>query len=98
MFKKFSILKFSLFFLLFSLSLILSGYIKATTTSNAEVITWQKTFGGRDEDWANSIQQTSDGGYIVAGYTYSFGQGKRDVYILKLDENGNTGPYPSSKK
>ncbi|WP_448536515.1 hypothetical protein [Pseudothermotoga sp.] len=43
---------------------------------------------------AYSIQQTSDGGYIVAGWTNSFGAGSRDVYVLKLDKYGNTGPDP----
>ncbi|MCC6026464.1 MAG: S-layer homology domain-containing protein, partial [Caldimicrobium sp.] len=52
-------------------------------------IQWQKTYGGAEEDVANSIQQTSDGGYIVAGWTESFGQGKKDVWVLKLDANGN---------
>jgi uncharacterized delta-60 repeat protein len=55
---------------------------------------WEKTYGGSDRDYAYSIQQTSDGGYIVAGGTYSFGAGKYDFYIIKLDANGNTGPYP----
>jgi murein DD-endopeptidase MepM/ murein hydrolase activator NlpD len=50
---------------------------------------WEKTFGGSGYDIANSIQQTSDGGYIVAGYTNSFGAGYSDVYIIKLDGNGN---------
>jgi len=51
-------------------------------------ISWQKTFGGGNSDWANSIQQTKDGGYIVAGSTYSFGSGEADVYILKLNSKG----------
>jgi hypothetical protein len=50
---------------------------------------WEKTFGGKGDDVAFSIQQTKDGGYIVAGYTNSFGEGGDDVYIIKLDENGN---------
>ena len=36
---------------------------------------WDKTFGGTDRDWAHSVQQTSDGGYILAGYTNSYGVG-----------------------
>ena len=48
-------------------------------------VEWQKTFGGKGYDGANSIQQTADGGYIVAGWTYSFGSGEHDVYILKLN-------------
>jgi len=43
---------------------------------------------------ANSIQQTKDGGYVVAGYMFSSNLGDADVYVIKLDENGNTGPYP----
>ena len=50
---------------------------------------WQKTYGGTGDDYANSIQQTSDGGYIVAGTTNSFGAGGFDAWILKLDSLGN---------
>jgi uncharacterized delta-60 repeat protein len=56
---------------------------------------WEKTYGGSGDDSANSIQQTKDGGYIVAGYTESFGAGGWDVYIIKMDAEGNTGPYPT---
>jgi len=49
---------------------------------------WQKTFGGKDFDVAKSIQQTKDGRYIVAGWTWSFGSGSQDAYILKLNEKG----------
>ncbi|MEW6365018.1 MAG: hypothetical protein AB1714_10310 [Acidobacteriota bacterium] len=52
-------------------------------------IVWQKTYGGQ-ESLARSIQQTTDGGYIVAievYYTQSYGQG--DIWLLKLDANGN---------
>ncbi len=59
--------------------------------------TWQKTYGGADYDFANSIQQTTDGGYIVAGGTYSFGAGNGDVWIMKLDSDGNVGSgYPGT--
>jgi len=56
-------------------------------------LAWQKTFGGNRDDWANSVQQTTDGGYIVAGTTRSFGAGWEDVYILKLDSNGELHPF-----
>ena len=52
------------------------------------VITWQKTFGGTGYDYAESITQTQDGGYLVAGETTSFGAGDYDLWIIKLDENG----------
>jgi len=50
---------------------------------------WTKTIGGPKGDWSFSIIQTSDGGYAIAGATYSFGAGEADVYIVKLDANGN---------
>jgi len=55
---------------------------------------WEEAYGDKGEERAYSIQQTTDGGYIVAGYTNSFGAGDRDVYVIKMDANGNTGPYP----
>ena len=51
-------------------------------------IVWQKTYGGSSNEDPHSIQQTSDGGYIMAGYTSSFGVGT-DFWILKLDASGN---------
>jgi hypothetical protein len=52
-------------------------------------IQWEKTYGGKDSDHGNSIQQTSDGGYIVVGSTWSQGAGQEDVYLLKTDLYGN---------
>ncbi len=51
---------------------------------------WTKTYGGSANDVANSIQQTLDGGYIIAGYTESFGAGYKDIWLLKTDANGDT--------
>jgi hypothetical protein len=52
-------------------------------------IQWAKTYGGKDDDFAYSVQQTSDGGYIVAGYTASFGAGERNIFLIKTDAKGN---------
>ncbi|MFZ2125785.1 MAG: hypothetical protein WA087_01555, partial [Candidatus Saccharimonadales bacterium] len=52
-------------------------------------LTWNNTWGGTSEDRANSIKQTSDGGYIVAGWTYSFGVGGWDSFLVKYDSSGN---------
>jgi hypothetical protein len=51
---------------------------------------WTKTFGGSQNDVGNSVLQTADGGYAVAGTTGSFGAGDRDLYLLRTDANGDT--------
>ncbi|MDR6922170.1 T9SS type A sorting domain-containing protein [Chryseobacterium sp. 2987] len=58
-------------------------------------IQWQKSLGGNKEDIAHSIQQTSDGGYIIAGESYStdgdvtVNHGYSDYWIVKLDTSGS---------
>ncbi|MHA2612326.1 MAG: InlB B-repeat-containing protein, partial [bacterium JZ-2024 1] len=78
---------------------IVAGYTRSVGAGSGDIwvlkldadgnVLWQKTYGGTDSDGASSIQQTSDGGYIVAGYTYSFGAGRYDIWVLKLDADGN---------
>ena len=53
-------------------------------------ITFECTYGGTSYDYGYSVQQTSDGGYIVAGGTSSFGAGENDIYLIKTDADGLT--------
>jgi hypothetical protein len=54
---------------------------------NAE--TWERTYGGSGTDQGRSVQQTNDGGYVIAGWTNSVGAGDYDVYLIKTDGAGN---------
>jgi hypothetical protein len=60
------------------------------TVSFAQDTTWTKTFGGSNTDFGESVQQTTDGGYIITGLTMSFGNGEADVWLIKTDSNGDT--------
>jgi hypothetical protein len=62
--------------------ILLSGFVFGQ-------ITFQKTYGGANNDIGYSIQQTADSGYIIAGSTLSFGAGGKDVYLIKTNADGN---------
>ncbi len=77
---------------------IIVGYYRITasnrdailirTDSDGDVI-WTRTFGGDSIEVGYSVHQTTDGGFIVAGYTRSFGAGGMDYYLVKTDAAGN---------
>jgi hypothetical protein len=49
---------------------------------------WNQTFGGPKWETAYCLVETSDGGYALAGDTYSFGAGELDFWLVKTDSNG----------
>jgi hypothetical protein len=60
----------------------------AKTDQNGNMI-WQNTFGGSLDDYGYDVCETSDGGYMLTGVTYSMGAGNDDIYLIKLDNSGN---------
>jgi hypothetical protein len=51
---------------------------------------WTRTYGGFDEDMGRSVRQISTGGYIILGYTWTFGQDPPSIYLIRTKENGDT--------
>ena len=58
-------------------------------TDNDGNMMWDKTFGVSDSDVGYSVQQTTDGGYIMTGVTASYETDDSDVLLIKTDSNGN---------
>jgi hypothetical protein len=56
--------------------------------ANGDIV-WTRTYGGLGYEWGAYIQQTSDGGYIIAGQTPAFGAGGFDAYLIKIHANGD---------
>ncbi|MCK4523285.1 hypothetical protein KAU15_00035, partial [candidate division WOR-3 bacterium] len=78
---------------------ILTGYTKSFGAGNSDVwliridsngnTLWAKTFGGGEDDGGESVIETNDGGFIITGYTESFGDISSDLWIIRTDANGN---------
>ena len=76
----------------YNLYFILLTFVFNIQYSNAQIpdTAWTKTYGGAAWDNAYSVQPTSDGGYILTGFTESFGNGTRDLWLIKTGANGDT--------
>jgi len=78
---------------------IVAGYTASYGAGNSDILlskfdsqgnlSWAKAIGGTGDDSGESVIQTTDGGYIVVGETYSYGAGNGDVFLLKFDSIGN---------
>lgn len=70
--------------------LLLSCAAMCIGSPAAQEILWTRTFGGAASDWAESVESTADGGFVIAGYSASFGGGGWDVYVIRTDWRGQT--------
>jgi hypothetical protein len=61
----------------------------ARTDGNGNLI-WNRTYGGTDDDYGLSVAQHTDGGFVVAGHTNSFGAGNTDVFLIRVNSVGDT--------
>ena len=60
--------------------------VKADADGNEE---WIRDFGGDMGEWGNLVELTADGGFIICGYTNSYGAGSTDAWLIKTDADGN---------
>ena len=76
---------------------IIAGYTKSFGAGNGDIYLikideeghelWSQTFGAQDDERGYSVQETVDSGYIITGYTRSFSNDNKDVYLLKLKQH-----------
>ena len=77
---------------------IFTGYTNSSGTDGDTIVTkidsiglveWTKIIGGTSNEEGYYVIQTIDNGFIIIGYTYSFGAGRRDLFIIRLDSSGS---------
>ena len=81
-------------------SLLITGYsnIGDSTGYNVDLLKtdklgnklWERVYGGINWDFGYCVKQTLDGGFIIAGGTYSYGAGNEDMWLIKTATNGDT--------
>ena len=57
-------------------------------TDKSGVLEWARNYGGVNQETASSVALTQDGGYILCGYTNSYGAGFDDIYVIRTDSVG----------
>ncbi len=76
---------------------VITGTVKSKNHNDAFLLKtdsqgnkqWLKTFGQDKDDYAYSVAQTEDSGYILCGYTYSFSRSRFAAWLIRTDEEGN---------
>jgi len=71
------------------LVVILSSLITSIVAASPSPVTWEKLYGGAQDDEAVAIVQADDGGFVIAGITHSFGAGGSDFWLFKVDADGS---------
>jgi hypothetical protein len=61
-----------------------------TEDAHSLLLDWEKSYGGTDDDRGYSLCRTSDGGFIITGYTNSFENESYVLYLIKTDAKGDT--------
>lgn len=79
-------------------NLIVTGYVRPTS-ANFDVLLvkfdtllnpiWSQTYGGSNIEAGMNVDTSSDGGFVIGGYTKSYGAGQNDAYLIKTDVAGN---------
>jgi len=79
-------------------SLLLIGHTRSYGAGNYDILLlkmngagtllWAKTFGGSSDDFGYSVIEASDGSFLVAGSTETYGAGNHDALLLKMNADG----------
>jgi hypothetical protein len=67
------------------------GDVYIVKTDSLGNVVWASTYGGTDNEEGLQITESTDNGFIISGYTNSFGNGQEDVFLVKIDSAGNSG-------
>ena len=75
--------------LLLGLLVSFGFFTQAIPAQETEEISWSRTFGGSGEDVGCDLVVCQSGGFAIGGYTYSFGAGMNDAWLIRVDAQGN---------
>ena len=70
--------------------ILLSFLLILSFNSGSAQVCFEKTFGNLDDDYGNAIHTTFQGGYIICGYTTNLITSEQDLYVIMVDQNGDS--------